>query len=146
MFHRKYHYFQLLYSFFYINIKRHLVEKSFLATFVEPGLIHDMVLHDLHTEVLVSSYHMCTPCQSAACLPPIIIMYVLFFGFLQTNWTNMNSSLRTNLRRLSKSVAFLSVRGSRVKQCSFEHVMTKAGAAKVGKPELSLITNIIRQH
>ncbi|XP_031556906.1 uncharacterized protein LOC116293599 [Actinia tenebrosa] len=47
------------------------------------------------------------------------------------SWTNMSSSLRSNLRRLSKSLSFLSVKGSSIKPCSFEHVMTRASTAKV---------------
>lgn len=50
---------------------------------------------------------------------------------LQAGWTNLNSSLRGNLRKLSKSLRFVSARrpGSKL---TFDNVMSEAKNATIG--------------
>ena len=49
----------------------------------------------------------------------------------QAGWTSLNSSLRGNLRKLSKSLVFVSARNPELK-LSFDAVMSEAQHATVG--------------
>ena len=65
------------------------------------------------------------------CVSSSFISIVPFTLHLQAGWINLNSSLRGNLRRLSKSLVFESARNPELK-LTFDTVMSQAKNATVG--------------